>query len=195
MRSGSDCVPLRDTAQPEHGRRCVRRLCGSSRLVSRRPVRRHGQPEHRHRCLHIARWRLPRGPVMSARREAVTPRRATRAPDGERGSVTPLVIGMMVCLLLLTAGVTAAGSAFLAGQRLQRLCDGAVAAAVGASTRAGPRPRSVLAVRPDRCGEPVPSACGRRTSGRSSPRCRPLCRLAVATRRRSPSAPCSDRRL
>jgi hypothetical protein len=39
---------------------------------------------------------------------------------------------MMVCLLVLTAGVTAAGSAFLAGQRLQRLCDGAVAAAVGA---------------------------------------------------------------
>jgi len=50
----------------------------------------------------------------------------------DRGSVTPLVIGMMVCLLLLTAGVTAAGSAFMAGQRLQRLCDGAVAAAVGA---------------------------------------------------------------
>jgi hypothetical protein len=50
----------------------------------------------------------------------------------DRGSVTPLVIGMLVCLLLLTAGVTAAGSAFLAGQRLQRLCDGAVAAAVGA---------------------------------------------------------------
>ena len=50
----------------------------------------------------------------------------------DRGSVTPLVIGMLVCLLFLTAGVTAAGSAFLAGQRLQRLCDGAVAAAVGA---------------------------------------------------------------
>ncbi|MEP6562257.1 MAG: pilus assembly protein TadG-related protein [Nakamurella sp.] len=50
----------------------------------------------------------------------------------DRGSVTPLIIGMLVCLLLLTAGVTAAGSAFLAGQRLQRLCDGAVAAAVGA---------------------------------------------------------------
>ncbi len=45
--------------------------------------------------------------------------------------MTPLVIGMLVCLLVLTAGVTAAGSAFLAGQRLQRLCDGAVAAAVG----------------------------------------------------------------
>lgn len=49
----------------------------------------------------------------------------------DRGSVTPLVLGMMVCLLVLTAGVTAAGSAFLAGQRLQRLCDGAVASAVG----------------------------------------------------------------
>ncbi|MET0966666.1 MAG: pilus assembly protein TadG-related protein [Nakamurella sp.] len=46
--------------------------------------------------------------------------------------MTPLVIGMLVCLLVLTAGVTAAGSAFLAGQRLQQLCDGAVAAAVGA---------------------------------------------------------------
>ena len=52
---------------------------------------------------------------------------------GDRGSVTPLIIGMLICLLLLTAGVTAAGSAFLAGQRLQRLCDGAVAAAVGAA--------------------------------------------------------------
>ncbi len=54
------------------------------------------------------------------------------AGSGDRGSVTPLVLGMMVCLLVLTAGVTAAGSAFLAGQRLQRLCDGATAAAVGA---------------------------------------------------------------
>jgi hypothetical protein len=52
--------------------------------------------------------------------------------QADRGSVTPLIIGMLVCLLVLTAGVTAAGSAFLAGQRLQRLCDGAVAAAVGA---------------------------------------------------------------
>lgn len=54
------------------------------------------------------------------------------AGASDRGSITPLVIGMFVCLLILTAGVTAAGSAFLAGQRLQRLCDGAVAAAVGA---------------------------------------------------------------
>jgi hypothetical protein len=58
--------------------------------------------------------------------------RDREAEAGDRGSITPLVIGMFVCLLLLTAGVTAAGSAFLAGQRLQRLCDGAVAVAVGA---------------------------------------------------------------
>ena len=63
---------------------------------------------------------------------APTVDRAVDEDAADRGSVTPLVIGMMVCLLLLTAGVTAAGSAFLAGQRLQRLCDGAVAAAVGA---------------------------------------------------------------
>lgn len=43
------------------------------------------------------------------------------AGASDRGSITPLVIGMFVCLLILTAGVTAAGSAFLAGQRLQRL--------------------------------------------------------------------------
>ncbi len=41
---------------------------------------------------------------------------------------------MMLCLLILGAGVTAAGSAFLAGQRLQHLCDGAAAAAAGAIT-------------------------------------------------------------
>ena len=63
--------------------------------------------------------------------------------QADRGSVTPLIIGMLVCLLVLTAGVTAAGSAFLAGQRLQRLCDGAVAAAVGALN---PRRESVEGV-------------------------------------------------
>ena len=63
---------------------------------------------------------------------SATPRLETANAPADRGSVTPLIIGMLVCLLVLTAGVTAAGSAFLAGQRLQRLCDGAVAAAVGA---------------------------------------------------------------
>ena len=60
-------------------------------------------------------------------------------PQDDRGSVTPLIIGMLVCLLVLTAGVTAAGSAFLAGQRLQGLCDGAVAAAVAGPRRPAPR--------------------------------------------------------
>lgn len=67
----------------------------------------------------------PAAPVPGSGRRAVP-------GEADRGSITPLVIGMFVCLLILTAGVTAAGSAFLAGQRLQRLCDGAVAAAVGA---------------------------------------------------------------
>jgi len=40
---------------------------------------------------------------------------------------------MVVCLLLLGAGVTAATSAFLARQRLQADCDGAAAAAADAA--------------------------------------------------------------
>ena len=55
-------------------------------------------------------------------------------PPRDTGSVTPLVIGMMLCLLILGAGVTAAGSAFLAGQRTQHLCDGAAATAAGTLT-------------------------------------------------------------
>lgn len=46
--------------------------------------------------------------------------------------MTPLVIGMVLCLLLLCAGVTAATSAFLSHQRLQNACDGAAAAAADA---------------------------------------------------------------
>jgi len=61
----------------------------------------------------------------------------------DRGSVTPLIIGMMICLLILGAGVTAAGSAFLAGQRLQHLCDGAAATAAGAITDQGATQESV----------------------------------------------------
>ncbi len=74
------------------------------------------------------------------------------ASEADAGSVTPLVIGMLVCLLVLTAGVTAAGSAFLAGQRLQRLCDGAVAAAAGA---VDPRREAATAVS---AGNPVAAA-------------------------------------
>lgn len=53
----------------------------------------------------------------------------------ERGSVMPLVIGMVVCLLLLGAGVTAATSGFLARSRLQHSCDGAASAAADAAQR------------------------------------------------------------
>ena len=63
--------------------------------------------------------------------------RPTAAADDDRGSITPLVIGMLLCLLLLGAGVTAAGSAFLAGQGLRHLCDGAAATAAGAITDTG----------------------------------------------------------
>lgn len=52
--------------------------------------------------------------------------------DPEQGSIAPLILGLAGALLLLSVGVIAGGSAFLANQRLQGLCDGAVAAAVGA---------------------------------------------------------------
>ncbi len=70
-------------------------------------------------------------------------RRATRQTD--RGSVTPLIIGMVACLLVLGAGVAAGGSAFLAGQRTQNLCDGAAAAAGDAIDPAGGAPGSTEA--------------------------------------------------
>lgn len=56
--------------------------------------------------------------------------RAGREPTGGRdaGSVSPLIIGMMVCLLVLGAAVTAAGSAFLAKRRVQAACDSATTA-------------------------------------------------------------------
>lgn len=75
---------------------------------------------------------------MTTRPTPRNPSSATFAHSGQAaaddGSVTPLIIGMMLCLLLLGAGVTTAGSAFLAGQRLQHVCDGAAAAAAGALT-------------------------------------------------------------
>lgn len=58
--------------------------------------------------------------------------------DRDTGSVTPLIIGMMLCLLILAAGITAAGSAFLAGQRTQHLCDGAATTAAGTITGDNP---------------------------------------------------------
>lgn len=93
------------------------------------------------------RWRsngLRRGARAFGRRDARAlsgRRQDARATDRRRefgsdaGSVLPLVLGMMVCVLLLGAGVTAATSAFLARGRLQHSCDGAVAAAADAAHR------------------------------------------------------------
>lgn len=64
------------------------------------------------------------------------PVRPARPIERDAGSVTPLVIGMVACLLLLAAGLTAATSAFLAQQRLRGICDGAAVA--GANAVAGP---------------------------------------------------------
>lgn len=43
----------------------------------------------------------------------------------DRGSATPLVIGMTACLLLLGVGVIAAGSAALSQSNIQHACDSA----------------------------------------------------------------------
>lgn len=63
----------------------------------------------------------------------IASRPARRGADA--GSVMPLVLGMVVCLLLLGAGVTAATSAVLARANLQHVCDGAASAAADATQR------------------------------------------------------------
>ena len=160
-----------------------------------------GTPEHRDRRLHPARRRLPGGRLMIGAARPVPALAVGRAgvagaacDQSDRGSVTPLVIGMMVCLLVLTAGVTAAGSAFLAGQRLQRLCDGAVAAAVGAVNPTRSSAEGVSVVRPDRRGQRVPAGAraGRRR-GRQ-PRRRHRHRAVQQRGARSPSVRCSATR-
>lgn len=47
----------------------------------------------------------------------------------ERGSVMPLILAMVAALLFISAGITAATSAFLAKSNLQSMCDGAAAVA------------------------------------------------------------------
>lgn len=49
----------------------------------------------------------------------------------------PLVLGLVLCLLLLGAGVTAATSVFLARANLQHVCDGAASAGAEAAQRSG----------------------------------------------------------
>jgi hypothetical protein len=77
----------------------------------------------------------------------------------DRGSATPLIVGMMFCLLFLGAGLTAAGSAVLGKQRIQHLCDGAAATAAdtaavsgGSDDAATTAARDYLAVRDTRIG-------------------------------------------
>lgn len=49
--------------------------------------------------------------------------------DRDAGSMTPMILGLAFMLLLLVAGVSAVGSAFLARQDVQHVCDGAAAVA------------------------------------------------------------------
>lgn len=72
--------------------------------------------------------------MLRSRRPGLAPvHRPRLGPDRpDAGSIAPLILGLTAALMLLCVGVIAGGSAFLAHQRLQSLCDGAVAAAVGA---------------------------------------------------------------
>lgn len=76
---------------------------------------------------------MPRRRTVAAEGVYVDGSRNMRENTRDRGSVAPLVIGMVLCLLLLGAGVTAATSAFLAHQRLQNACDGAAASSASAT--------------------------------------------------------------
>jgi len=60
-----------------------------------------------------------------------------RHQNNDTGSVTPLIIGMMFCLLFFGAAITAAGSAFLGHQRVQHLCDGAATTAADTAAVTG----------------------------------------------------------
>lgn len=73
---------------------------------------------------------------MTARRDVPADHRGHPRPAarGQQGSITPLVIGMVLCLMILGVGVIAAGSAVLARRNLQSACDGAVAAVAGGVT-------------------------------------------------------------
>lgn len=57
--------------------------------------------------------------------------RRAHSVQRDRGSITPLLIGMVVCLLLLGFGVIAMGSVVLAKRSLQNACDGAADAVTG----------------------------------------------------------------
>lgn len=62
--------------------------------------------------------------------------RRTHRDGGDRGSVTPLLLGFAVILLLLIVAVGAVGSVIQGREALQDLCDGAAATA-GNAVRPG----------------------------------------------------------
>ncbi|RIJ69341.1 hypothetical protein D1871_22380 [Nakamurella silvestris] len=90
----------------------------------------------RSRCFRRSRCRpdhpFPRTFLLLARETSCARTNTVRGNGRDRGSVTPLVLGMALCLLLFGAGIIAAGSAFLARQNLAGLCDAAATAAVNA---------------------------------------------------------------
>lgn len=96
--------------------------------------------------------------------------------------MTPMILGLALMLLLLVAGVTAVGSAFLARQDVQHVCDGAAAVAgdavaggngdpVAIATRWRSRPGPHRNIWHDpsgvRCGSRSP--CGSRAALRTWP--------------------------
>ena len=60
-------------------------------------------------------------------------------PDNDTGSVTPLVLGMCLILVLLTMGIAAASDVWLTRDRLQNRCEGAALAASYAAGVPGAR--------------------------------------------------------
>lgn len=77
----------------------------------------------------------PAAPRARCDRAAPRSCRDRAEPAGpDTGSATPLVLGMVLCLLLLSVGVIAAGSVVLAKQNLQSACDAAASAVAGQLT-------------------------------------------------------------
>lgn len=131
----------------------------------------------------------PAGREPADRREPTD--RREPADRREQGSITPLVIGMVLCLLILGVGVIAAGSAVLARRNLQSACDGAVAAVAGSVT-----PEQLMSASAGAWDQQLTSYLARRMPGAAA--VSGASATAVVARcendSRISSAPCSARR-
>lgn len=67
-----------------------------------------------------------------ARRRVHQGDRGVAWPRGDRGSVTPLIVGFFLLALYIVAGAVAAGDAFDDQRAVQSVCDGAAVAAANA---------------------------------------------------------------